>query len=153
MKPNTFTKLYAHFVFSPKGRNSLLTDTIRVKVHKYIYGVIKGKKCFPVAINGTMDHIHILLGFHPSFSIADLVRDIKRSSALFINGQLKSYLKFSWQEGYAAFTVGYRDLDRVYKYIVNQEEHHAKTHFRDEYVKLLVEEGIDFNSEYLFEFY
>jgi len=153
MKPNTYTKLYVHYVFTPKGRDSLLTDSIRDKVHKYIYGVIKEKKCFPVIINGTKDHIHLLIGFNPLISISDLVRDIKRSSALFINEQSKSYLKFKWQEGYGAFTVGYRDLDRVLKYISNQQEHHLKRSFRDEYIQMLVDEGIDSDPQFLFEFY
>lgn len=80
MKPNTYSKLYAHIVFTPKGRTSLLTDSFRSITHKYIYGIIVEKKCFPVAINGTRDHIHILAGFPPTLAISDLVRDIKRSS-------------------------------------------------------------------------
>jgi putative transposase len=153
MKSNTYTKLYAHIVFSPKGRNSLLTDRIRIIVHKYIYGTIIEKKCYPVLINGTTDHIHILVGFPPTIAISDLVRDIKRSSSLFINEQLDSYIKFSWQEGFGCFTVGYKELDHVYKYILNQEEHHQKNSFRNEYIRILSEEGIDFKNEYLFDFY
>jgi putative transposase len=153
MKPNTFTKLYVHAVFSPKGKTSLLTDSIRGNVHKYIYGILKKKKCYPVAINGTKDHIHILYGFPPIISISDLIRDIKRSSALYINERLNTYLKFSWQEGYGAFTVGYRDLDRVYKYILNQEAHHSSNSFKNEYMILLKDEGIEFDPKYLYEFY
>jgi len=153
MKPNTFTKLYVHCIFTPKGRESLLTNSLREKVHKYIYGIIIEKKCYPVAINGTKDHIHLLIGFPPTIAISDLIRDIKRSSALFINDQNKSYLKFKWQEGFGGFTVGYRELDHVYKYILNQETHHSKITFRNEYIKILNDEGVKFNSEYLFEFY
>jgi len=153
MKPNTFTRLYVHCVFTPKGKDSMLTDSIRIRIHKYIYGIIKEKKCYPVAINGTKDHIHILVGFIPTISISDLIRDIKRSSALFINQSSKSYIRFSWQEGYGAFTVGYRELDHVYKYILNQEKHHSTTSFKSEYMQILKDEDIDFNSDYLFEFY
>jgi putative transposase len=153
MKPNTYTKLYAHIVFSTKGKDLLLSDSIRTTVHKYIYGIIVGKKCYPVAINGTKDHIHILIGFPPTISISDLIRDIKRSSSLFINEKIKSYLKFNWQEGFGAFTVGYRELDHVCKYIQNQESHHLKISFKNEYMWILNEEGIKFNNEYLFEFY
>jgi len=153
MKPNTYTKLYAHIVFTPKGRTSLLTDSIRSITHKYIYGIIVEKNCFPVAINGTKDHIHMLVGFPPTVAISDLVRDIKRSSSLFINERKISYLKFSWQEGYAAFTVGYREIDIVYKYILNQEKHHLRSSFKNEYMKMLKEEGIEFKNEFLFEFY
>ncbi len=153
MKPNTFTKLYVHCVFTPKGRESLLTDSIREKVHKYIYGIIIEKKCYPVAINGTDDHIHLLIGFPPNIAISDLIRDIKRSSSLFINEQRKSYIRFKWQEGFGGFTVGYRELDKVYNYILNQEIHHSKLTFKDEYLKILKEEGIEYEYEYLFEFY
>jgi hypothetical protein len=72
---------------------------------------------------------------------------------MFINEQSKSYLKFKWQEGFGAFTVGYRDLDRVFNYILNQQEHHHKKSFKEEYKQILIDEGINFNPEYLFEFY
>jgi putative transposase len=153
MKPNTYTRLYAHCVFTPRGKASLLTDSIRERVHKYIYGIIKEKKCFPVAINGTKDHIHILVGFGPTVCLSDLVRDIKRSSALYINNELKSNYRFSWQEGFGAFTVGYRELDHVYKYILNQEEHHRVKNFRNEYHQILDDNGVDYINNYLFEFY
>ena len=153
MKPNTYTKLYAHCVFTPKGRHSLLKEPIQEKVHKYIYGIIKGKNCNPIAINGTEDHIHILVGFCPSLSIEDLVRDIKRSSSLYVNANHLLGSKFSWQEGYGAFTVGYRELDIVYKYILNQKTHHLKEGFKEEYWGILTENGVDFNTEHLYEFY
>ncbi len=153
MKPNTYTKLYAHCVFTPKGRQSMLKESIRDKVHKYIYGTIKGKNCNPIAINGTNDHVHILVGFCPSLSVEDLVRDIKRSSSLYINTNHLLAPKFSWQEGYGAFTVGYRELDNVYKYILSQQTHHLKRSFKDEYLGILTEQGIDFSTEYLYEFY
>jgi REP element-mobilizing transposase RayT len=153
MKPNTYTKLYAHCVFTPSGRQSLLKESIREDVHKYIYGIIKGKNCNPIAINGTNDHIHLLVGFCPTLAISDLLRDIKRSSALFINTNHLLSLKFSWQEGYGAFTVGYRELDIVYKYILNQQTHHLKESFKEEYLDILTEQGIDYSAEYLYEFY
>ena len=131
----------------------MLNDSIRDNVHKYIYGVIKGKNCNPIAINGTNDHIHILVGFCPSISIEDLMRDIKRSSSLYINTNHLLLSKFSWQEGYGAFTVGYRELDIVYKYILNQQTHHLNGSFKEEYLDILTEQGIDFSTDYLYEFY
>jgi putative transposase len=153
MKPNTYTKLYAHCIFTPKGRQSCLKGSVRVNVHKYIYGIIKEKNCNPIAINGTNDHVHILVGFNPTMSISELLRDVKRSSSLYINSNHLLPHIFSWQEGYGAFTVGYRDLDRVYHYILNQEAHHFKNSFQKEYLKILGEEGIDYNQDFLFEFY
>jgi putative transposase len=153
MKPNTFTKLYAHFVFSPKGRACLLKEPIINDIHKYIYGIIKEKKCNPIAINGTEDHIHILVGFNPSICISDFIRDIKRSSALFINSNKLTNTKFNWQEGYGAFTVGYRELDNVFKYILNQKVHHSAIPFKDEYRRILRDEGLENYDGFLFEFY
>lgn len=153
LKPNTFTKLYVHCVFSPKGRDSLMKKPLREKIQKYIYGVIKEKKCNPIAINGTEDHLHILVGFTPTISISDLIRDIKRSSTLYINENHLLFYKFSWQEGYGAFTVVYSELDKVFKYILNQERHHSTQNFRDEYRQILTEKGIEEFDNYLFEFY
>jgi putative transposase len=153
MKPNAYTKLYVHCVFSPSGRQTLLIDDIEVTVHKYMYGILKEKNCYPIAINGTSDHIHILTGFPPSMCIENLVRDIKRSSSLFINSNHLVASKFKWQEGYGAFTVGYRDLDRVYHYVLNQKTHHSTGSFKNEYLGLLDENGIEFSDNYLFEFY
>jgi putative transposase len=153
MKPNTYTKLYAHCVFTPKGRESLLKEAFRENVHKYIYGIIEGKHCKPIAINGTENHIHILVGFRPSLSIEELVRDIKRSSSLYINENHLTSHKFKWQEGYGAFTVGYSDLDRVYNYVLNQQKHHLNHSFKEEYIGILSEEGVDFSMDYLYEFY
>jgi putative transposase len=153
MKPNTYTKLYVHCVFTPKGRHSKLKESIRENVHKYIYGIIKAKNCYPIAINGTSDHIHILIGFCPSISVENLVRDIKRSSSIYINTNKLLEARFGWQEGYGAFTVGYPELDRVYKYILNQQTHHLTGNFKEEYIELLINEGIDFSHEHLYEFY
>jgi REP-associated tyrosine transposase len=153
MKPNTYTKLYVHCVFTPWGRESRLIEPVRVNVHKYIYGIIMGLDCYPVAINGTNDHVHILVGFRPVISVENLVRDIKRSTSLYINASQMVNSKFRWQEGYGAFTVGYPSLDTVYKYILNQQEHHKKGNFKKEYYALLTEQGVDFSSEHLYEFY
>ncbi len=153
MKPNAYTKLYAHLVFTPAGRQHILKGIIKVEIHKYIYGIIKGLDCYPVLINGTEDHIHILTGFIPTIAISDLLRDIKRSSALYINQKKIFPYGFKWQEGYGAFTVGYRELDKVYNYILNQEIHHNKIKFRDEYISLLTENEVPFDEKYLFNFF
>lgn len=131
----------------------MLKEPIRVIVHKYIYGIIKGMNCNPIAINGTSDHIHILVGFCPSISIENFVRDIKRSSSIYINTNNLLPMKFGWQEGYGAFTVGYPELDKVYKYILNQQTHHLKGSFKEEYLGVLTDHGIDFSTEHLYEFY
>lgn len=153
MKPNTYTKLYAHLVFTPDGRQLAFKESLKTEVHKYIYGIIKGLDCYPVLINGTEDHVHVLTGFKPTLAISDLMRDIKRSSAIYINQKKIFPYGFKWQEGYGAFTVGYKELDIVYNYILNQEDHHKKTIFREEYFNLLNDNGVDYDENYLFKFY
>jgi len=106
MKPGVYLKFYVHIVFSPKGREALLTPPIKEKVHRYIYGIIQNKGCKPIAINGTDDHIHILAGMNPVLAVSDLVKEIKRASSLYINNELSLPSHFSWQEGYGAFSVG-----------------------------------------------
>ena len=87
------------------------------------------------------DHVHALIGFPPTLAISDMMRDIKRSSALYINNEKLFPNHFSWQDGFGAFTVGYRELDKVFQYIKHQEEHHSNVEFRKEYINLLTEEG------------
>jgi REP element-mobilizing transposase RayT len=99
------------------------------------------------------DHIHILFGLNPKQSISDLVADIKRSSSLFINEQKFFPGKFLWQDGYGAFSYSGSQLDKVYKYIENQQIHHNKVKFKEEYLSFLKESEIEFNDEYLFEFF
>lgn len=153
MKPGVYLKFYVHIIFSPRGRESLLPPLIREKVHKYIYGIIQNKGCKPIAINGTEDHIHILAGMNPVLSVSDLVKEVKRASSVYINNELSLPYHFNWQEGYGAFSVGFRELDTVFKYILNQENHHSSVKFKEEYKKILSDQDFQFNESFLFEFY
>jgi len=96
------------------------------------------------------DHIHILLGLNPTVSISDLVRDIKRSSSLFINKKNWFRKSFRWQEGYGAFSISPSDQKGVWAYIDQQEEHHRNVSFKDEYCKVLIDADIEYNKKYLF---
>jgi REP element-mobilizing transposase RayT len=106
-----------------------------------------------LAINGTHNHIHILLGVSPDIKISDLVRDVKSDSSLFINENKLSKFKFYWQEGYGVFSYSRDQRDLVIKYIMSQEEHHKKRTFREEYLELLKQFDIDYNVKYLFDFF
>jgi putative transposase len=153
MKPGVFTQLYIHLVFAVKYRECLLQKDIRDEVYRYIGGIINNRKHKPIIINGVSDHVHILIGLNPDDKISDLVGNIKKDSSLFINenGLLKG--KFHWQDGYGAFSYGKSQLGDIYNYIVNQENHHAKKTFRDEYIGLLKKFEIEYNDKYLFEFF
>ncbi len=153
MKPGAFTKMYVQLVFAVHKRENILFKSIRPRIFEYISGIIRDQKHKSIIVNGTSDHIHILYGLNPAVSVSDTVHDIKRGSSLFINNNKLVPGKFSWQEGYGGFTYSRSQIDNVYRYIENQELHHSKIVFREEYLKLLEENEIDFNSEYLFEFY
>lgn len=150
---NTYTQLYAQIVFSPKGRQNLINNSIKEIVYKYMVGIIKNKKQKPMIINGMPDHVHILVGFSPDIALSDLVRDIKANSTNFINDQKVIIGKFSWQTGFGAFTYSKSQVPRVVAYIQNQQQHHAKKSFREEYLELLDRFGIEYQKEYLFEWY
>ncbi|MDP4282257.1 MAG: transposase, partial [Bacteroidota bacterium] len=99
------------------------------------------------------DHIHILLGLNPNMSISDLVRDIKRSSSLYINSNKLINKRFTWQDGYCAFSYGKSQIPMIYNYIENQKQHHQKTSFKKEYLSFLERFEIKFEDNFLFEFY
>lgn len=149
--PGTFSQLYIQVVFAVKGRQSLIGSNWEEDLYKYISGIIKNKNQKLLAINGMPDHIHILIGMRPSCCLADLVREIKKSSNEFINQ--KKFLKynFQWQEGYGAFTYSHSSLDHVIRYILNQKEHHKTKTFKEEYKRFLTEYQIEHKNEYLFE--
>ncbi len=153
MKPGAFTKMYVQLVFAVHKRENILFKSIRPRIFEYISGIIKDQKHKSIIVNGTSDHVHILIGLNPSVSVSDTVHDIKRGSSLFINNNKLVAGKFSWQEGYGGFTYSRSQIENVYRYIENQEAHHAKVRFRKEYLELLEENEIDFNSAFLFEFY
>jgi putative transposase len=154
MKPGTFTQLYIHLVFAVKYKECLLNSQQRVEIFKYVSGIVENKKCKNIITNGYADHIHIFTGMNPAVSISDLVRDIKRSSAIFINNEKNWFKgKFNWQDGYGAFTYSKSQVESVYKYILNQEEHHRKRPFQEEYLELLHKFEIEYDEKYLFEFF
>ena len=147
----TFSQIYIQIVFAVKGRENIISKKNQEELNKYIAGIIKGKEQKPIIINGMPDHIHSFIGLRPVMAISDLVRDIKNNSSNFINDKGWVKGKFSWQEGYGAFSYSHSDIENVYKYILNQEEHHKKKTFREEYVDLLKKFEVEYNEKYLFE--
>jgi REP element-mobilizing transposase RayT len=147
----TFSKIYIQIVFAVKYRQKLFQLPWRIEVFKYISGIISNKNQKPIIVNGVDDHIHILVGMKSSLSISDLVRDVKNNSTNFINERKWMPNKFNWQEGYGAFSYSPRDIDSVYNYILNQEEHHRKKSFQEEYLSVLKEYEIEFDEKFLFD--
>jgi putative transposase len=147
----TFSQLYIQIVFAVKGRQNLISKHWKDELHKYIAGIVNGKEQKSIIVNGMPDHVHAFVGLRPSMRISDLVREMKNNSSNFINDRKLVDGKFSWQEGYGAFSYSQSHIDRVYKYILNQEEHHRKKTFKEEYIGLLKKFNIEFDERYLFE--
>ena len=149
--PNTYTQIYIQIVFAVKGRENLISKNNREELHKYITGIVQNRGQKMLSIFCMPDHTHLLIGIKPSIAISDLIRDVKSGSTNFINEQKWIKSKFQWQEGFGAFSYSKSQVDTVIKYILNQEEHHHKITFKEEYIDFLKKFEIDYNKKYLFE--
>ncbi|MDY0082800.1 MAG: IS200/IS605 family transposase [Ignavibacteriaceae bacterium] len=146
---NTYTQIYLHIVFAVQNRISLIKPEWRDELYKYISGIIQNNGHKLISINGTSNHLHIALGYKPHQLIPDLLQDIKGSSSKWINEKRFVNGKFSWQQGYGAFSFSNSQIDSVVKYINNQEQHHKKKTFREEYIALLKNYKIQFDEKYI----
>ena len=142
--------LHTHCLFRQKTA-TLIPKKHKTELHKYITGIITNKKQKLIQINSMPDHIHILVGITPDIVISDLVRDIKRNATQFINRKRWTVRKFMWQEGFAAFTYSHSQLKDVIFYIENQEEHHSRKTFKEEYLELLKRFDVPYNPKYVFD--
>ena len=147
----TFSQVYIQVVFAVKGRENLISNEWKEELHKYISGIITAKGQKAIIVNGVSDHIHCFIGLKPSIAISDLVRDIKNNSTNFINDRKFIKGKFRWQEGFGVFSYSQSQIKDVYNYILNQEEHHRKKTFNDEYIEFLNDNQVDYKPEYLFD--
>lgn len=148
---NTYSQIYTHIVFAVKGRLNLINPNIREELHKYITGIITNRDQKLLSIFCMPDHTHLLIGLKPSINISDLVRDIKAGSSKFINDKKLIKGKFSWQEGFGVFSYSRSQIDTVIKYIQNQEKHHRKKAFKEEYIDFLEKFAVEYDERYLFE--
>ena len=148
---NTYTQIHIHLVFAVKYRAAQIDKAWKNDLYKYMTGILTNKNHKMLNINGMPDHIHILFGMRPNEALSDIVRDLKKDSAEWIKkkGFLKS--KFQWQEGFGAFAYGRTELDKIHRYIDNQEEHHRATTFREEYLHFLKAFEIDYDDRYIFQ--
>ena len=148
---NTYTQIYIHVVFAVEGRQSLIAPEHNDELQKYITSIVSGQKQKLIAINNMPDHLHMLVGLRPDSSLSDLVRDVKAVSSKFINEKRWVVGRFSWQEGFGAFSYSRSQLGTVIHYIENQPEHHAKKSFREEYVELLEKFEVAYDKKYIFK--
>ena len=147
---NTYSQIYIQAIFAVFGRQNLIKPDWKEEVYKYITGIVTNHDQKLIAINGVSDHVHILFGLKPSMSVSDLLKEIKSNSSRFINEKRFVRGKFRWQEGFGAFSYSRSQIDLVVRYIENQEKHHEKTSFKEEYLNFLENFEVDYDEKYLF---
>jgi len=150
--PNTYSQIYLQFVFAVKGRDSLISKNNKEELQRYMSALAQNRNLKMLAINCMPDHTHLFVGIKPTVRISDLIKEIKVESNEFINSKKWIRGRFNWQEGYGVFSYSNSHVDSVVKYVLNQEVHHQKKTFKQEYYELLKEFEIPFEEKYLFEF-
>ncbi len=149
--PQSFASLHVHIVFSTKHRERTITADLRPRLHEYVGGILREQSCSLISAGGTDDHIHLLVSLARTISIADAVRVIKSNSSAWIHREFAELLDFQWQQGYGAFAVSFSNIEAVKKYIDNQEEHHRKTSFQDEFREFLRRHGTEWDERYVWD--
>ncbi|MDD2228545.1 MAG: IS200/IS605 family transposase [Candidatus Cloacimonetes bacterium] len=148
--PNTYTQIYIHYVFATEIRLRHLSEERQKELYAYSAGIIKELNCFLQCIGGMEDHIHILVGLHPTLSVSEFAQKIKANTSRFINEKGWAYGKFKWQNGFGAFSVSQSGLEATRNYIKNQKEHHQGQSFASEYETLLTKYSIEYDKQYVF---
>ena len=145
----SYRQIFYQIVFGTKNREATIVHAHCDELYKYIWRIVKNNKCKLYRINGIEDHVHIFSDLHPSLSLADYVKNIKVASSLWMkdNGIFPEFK--GWQDSYGAFTYSIKEKETVINYIKNQKEHHKTESFHDEYKRLLIENGIEFDEKYL----
>jgi REP element-mobilizing transposase RayT len=146
--PSTHLSLHYHLIFSTKDRVAFIHKDWRGRLHAYMGGIINDLGGISETIGGVEDHVHLLVGLRATHRLADVLKDLKSSSSKWVHEEIKKPL-FSWQEGYGAFTVSASQIEAVKNYIANQEEHHRKKTFQEEYIEFLKQSGVEYDKRYL----
>ena len=143
----SYTNLLYHVVSGTKGRTPLITSDLKSRLHEYLGGIVNGLGCIPIEINGMAEHVHLLVKIRPTISVSDFLSKLKSSSSNWAKRQTGG--RFVWQVKYGAFTVSESQAGMVRRYIRNQEKHHRKMSFEEEFEALLSGNRIDFDKQYL----
>ena len=149
--PNTYTQIHLHFVFAVKYRKSLIQAEWRGRLHRYITGIFQNNDHKMLQINSVTDHIHIFVGFRPNQSISASIQNVKSESSKWIKREGLCESRFAWQEGFGAFSYSKSHVPNVIRYIKNQERHHKKISFLDEYQEMLEKFGVDYDERFIFK--
>jgi putative transposase len=150
--PQSLAKILVHTVFSTKDRRPFLHDqTLREELHRYLGGILMNLDCQPIIVGGVEDHVHLLCALSRTCNAAEMVKEVKRSSSLWIKTKSADLQNFAWQNGYGIFSVGFSQIESVREYIAGQDEHHRKVSFEDEFRQFLKRYEIEFDERYVWD--
>ena len=150
--PQSLAKILVHAVFSTKERRSFLRDkSLREEKHRYLGGILTNMECQSIIVGGAEDHVHLLCALARTCNAADLVKELKRGSSLWVKSKRPELSEFAWQNGYGIFSIGFSQIESVKEYIAGQEEHHRKVSFQDEFRQLLRRYEIEFDERYVWD--
>jgi putative transposase len=150
--PQSLAKILVHAVFSTKDRRPFLRDkNMREESHRYIGGILNHLECEPVIVGGMEDHVHLLCALARTLAAAEMVKEVKRGSSLWLKTKARDLHDFAWQNGYGIFSTGFSQIETVRNYIAGQEEHHRKVSFQDEFRELLRRYEIEFDERYVWD--
>jgi putative transposase len=147
----TLSNITIHIIFSTKGRAPTISSEIKNDLMAYLGGIIREHKAIPIIINGTSDHVHMLVEIPPSLSVSELMRFVKSNSSRWLNQTYPSTSKFAWQDGFGAFSISKSAIEIVINYIKNQEIHHQTRSFQDEFITFLEKYQIDYDARYIWD--
>lgn len=148
---NTYTEIHIQVVFATQFRDASISPKWESRLYEYIIAIIQNNKHKVLTINGMPDHIHILIGLRPDEGLSELIQKVKASSSKWINDEKLTTRKFSWQQGFSAFSYTKSHIPKVIQYIQNQKNHHSKTSFIEEYLEILKGFKIEFDPKYIFK--
>jgi REP element-mobilizing transposase RayT len=146
---STLTNLIYHVIFSTKDREPAIIPEIRDELHRYLGGIVKGEGGVLLQIGGMPDHIHMVIKLKPIYALSEIMKKVKGSSSKWINEQNRLMDRFSWQEGYGAFTVSESQTAAVIRYVGEQENHHRTLSFKDEFLLILKRHEVEYDERYL----
>jgi putative transposase len=150
---NTYSQLNIHCVFAVNGRENIITDDFSYELYRYMAGVLRNDGTYPLAVGGWRDHVHVFFELPVTMPVSKQIQMLKATASKWVNDNKFVKNKFSWQEGYGAFSYSRSQRNNVIQYIMNQKEHHQEKTFREEYIELLQKFGISYDDKYIFNFY
>ena len=147
--PSSYTCLHYHLIFSTKRRVPRISPAIRDRLYQYIGGIIRDQNGRLIAAGGTPDHVHLLVSLHAQTALSDLLRNVKAGSSKWVHQTIDGMADFGWQDGYGAFTLSFSNLAQVTEYIADQEQHHRRVSFQEEFVAFLKRHEIPYDERYI----